>query len=73
MLAVVLMLTFTLFVLSLIEFASFCEGLFRNIRCIPFDSNEPSPYAADAPSNLYLSSAGTLPRNLQSNLSDFSR
>ncbi|KAG7344022.1 DUF3684 domain containing protein [Nitzschia inconspicua] len=37
--------------------ASYCEGLLRDKRCIPFDSSEPSPYAADIPSNLYLSSA----------------
>jgi hypothetical protein len=53
--------TLTSLVSLRLVFASFCEGLLRNKRCIPFDSNEPSPFAADVPSNLYLSSAGKTP------------
>ena len=38
-------------------FGSFCESVFRERRCIPFDSIIPTSYAADCPSNLYLYSA----------------
>lgn len=38
-------------------FGSFCQSVLRERRCIPFDSNEPTPYCAEAPPNLYLYSA----------------
>ena len=38
-------------------FGSFCQAVLKEKRCIPFDSNEPTAYCADCPSNLYLYSA----------------
>lgn len=38
-------------------FGSFCQTVFKDRRCIPFDSNIPTAYSADCPSNLYLYSA----------------
>jgi hypothetical protein len=38
-------------------FGSFCESIFRDRRCIPFDSSIPTSHSADCPSNLYLYSA----------------
>jgi hypothetical protein len=38
-------------------FGSFCHSVFKEKRCIPFDSSEPTSFSADFPSNLYLHSA----------------
>lgn len=38
-------------------FGNFCQNLFQDKRCLPFDSAEPTSYSADFPSNLYLDSA----------------
>ena len=38
-------------------FGSFCQSVLKEKRCIPFDSNEPTAFCADCPSNLYLYSA----------------
>lgn len=38
-------------------FGSLCQSLLKDKPCLPFDSPEPSPKAADFPSNLYLYSA----------------
>ncbi|CAB9498392.1 HATPase_c domain protein [Seminavis robusta] len=38
-------------------FGGFCKNLLSDKRCIPFDSNEPTQFAADFPGNLYLYSA----------------
>jgi hypothetical protein len=40
-----------------IMFGSFLVGLLQNIRCISFDSSEPTQFAAERPSELYLNSA----------------
>lgn len=38
-------------------FGGFCKRLLHDKRCIPFDSEEPTQFSADMPSNLYLYSA----------------
>ena len=38
-------------------YGGFCQRLLSDKRCIPFDSDEPTQFAADIPSNLYLPSA----------------
>lgn len=38
-------------------FGGFCRRLLGDKRCIPFDSSEPTQFAAEVPSNLYLYSA----------------
>jgi hypothetical protein len=38
-------------------FGNFCQNLFQDKRCLPFDSAQPTSYSADLPSNLYLDSA----------------
>jgi hypothetical protein len=40
-----------------IRFANLCNALLRDKRCIPFDSQEPTIYAAERPGDLYLNSA----------------
>jgi hypothetical protein len=49
-------------------FGNFCRNLLKEKRCLPFDSTEPLPYAADLPSNLYLNSAEL---NAFSNIGNF--
>lgn len=38
-------------------FGGFCQALLAEKRCIPFDSDQPTQYAAEKPSDLYLDSA----------------
>jgi hypothetical protein len=40
-----------------VVFGSFCQTLFGDKRCLPFDSLEPTKYAAECPCDLYLYSA----------------
>jgi hypothetical protein len=38
-------------------FGGFCKRLLGDKKCVPFDSTEPTQFAADFPANLYLYSA----------------
>jgi hypothetical protein len=40
-----------------VVFSGFCQGILADKRCIPFDSDEPTQFAAERPSELYLYSA----------------
>jgi hypothetical protein len=40
-----------------VVFSGFCQGALADKRCIPFDSEEPTQYAAERPADLYLYSA----------------
>jgi hypothetical protein len=40
-----------------VVFSGFCQGVLADKRCIPFDSEEPTQFAAEKPSDLYLYSA----------------
>jgi hypothetical protein len=40
-----------------VVFSGFCQGVLVDKRCIPFDSEEPTQFAAEKPSDLYLYSA----------------